>query len=1136
MKRILLLVCFLFIAGFFSAQLTQSENYISSTTYLDSVNIKKVQTVQYFDGLGRLKQAVNVKASPLGNDIVNLVEYDQFGRQVKDYLPIPQSSSQTGGFYSNPLSNIGSIPSYVGEKIYAEKKLEYSPLDRIQQQFQVGNDWNLNPVTFDYQANSKINDKVKKYNFLTSWGTDNATDHGLPISTLYDDNQLYKNSVKDEDGNESIEFKNGHGQTILVRKVLSPTENVDSYYVYNDYNQLAYVIPPLAAIIPVLTQTDLNNLCYQYRYDGKGRLVEKRLPGKGLEYMVYDNQDRLIMTQDTKLKTAGLWLFTKYDQFGRVAFTGITAADLNSSRSGEQTNANNSGSNNVFRSSTSIIDYSDLKLFYTVANSYPGSTNISKLLSVNYYDFYPTGNDSYSGDGVDLPIKPVSIQGKYTLGDDFSKKKSTKGLPVASYVNSIEGNTWTKSFTWYDQKGRSIGTHTINYIGGYTKTESILDFTGIPQKIFTAHKRSGLNYGTVNIEETFGYDNQNRLKKHEHNVNNKPIPEILAENTYNEIGQLEIKKVGGTGTPLQTVNYKYNIRGWITDVNNPANPTTMGTDLFGYTIRYTSRMGLQTPDVLGHPSLQVMPKYNGNIAEIDWNAVDETGVPPQSQPYRYGYVYDALNRLQAGFYQDPYNPSKGTNNEIIEEYDLNGNIKKLKRFAYRPKSIAPAKIDDLTYLYNGNQVTNIADTGNSSGYEGGNGLIEYDANGNMIKMPDKGITNIVYNYLNLPQEIAQTNNTKYSYLANGVKIKKSYTLNNATGAHISNTEYLDGFQYITNVHSVAQAFKQTDDNTLSAKTAGEEEVFVESEELIPIAYQGMILSFFPTAEGFYNYSKQQYIYQYKDHLGNVRLSYTKNATTGQLDIPDRNDYYPFGMNFVGYHSVFDALGTPYNYKFQGQELQETGFYSFKWRNYMPDVGRFFNIDPLAEKYPYNSTYAFQENKMGLGRELEGLELIGWAEIALFSDSNIKPVMIESLTKTGETSEALSKVSEGVQKSNERVKYESDVERAQDKMDGIERAQENLKKNTPRGSKQNAIESTKKSSQNFDNILKRLKNSSDVDQFDVKIPPIKRDNLVVPKPQPIIPNFTPKKEKPNPNPNPSPPKPPDNKKKDNYLWS
>jgi len=60
---------------------------------------------------------------------------------------------------------------------------------------------------------------------------------------------------------------------------------------------------------------------------------------------------------------------------------------------------------------------------------------------------------------------------------------------------------------------------------------------------------------------------------------------------------------------------------------------------------------------------------------------------------------------------------------------------------------------------------------------------------------------------------------------------------------------------------------------------------------------------------------------------------------------------------------------------QGQELQETGFYQYKWRHYIPDVGRFFTVDPLASKYSYNSTYAFQENKLGLGVELEGLELL-----------------------------------------------------------------------------------------------------------------------------------------------------------------
>ncbi|CAA7391643.1 hypothetical protein CHRY9393_02948 [Chryseobacterium fistulae] len=69
-------------------------------------------------------------------------------------------------------------------------------------------------------------------------------------------------------------------------------------------------------------------------------------------------------------------------------------------------------------------------------------------------------------------------------------------------------------------------------------------------------------------------------------------------------------------------------------------------------------------------------------------------------------------------------------------------------------------------------------------------------------------------------------------------------------------------------------------------------------------------------------------------------------------------------------------GSPsYQYKYQGQELQETGFYSFKYRTYMPDTGRFMQLDPLAEKFPYNSTYAIQENKMGMGIELEGLELL-----------------------------------------------------------------------------------------------------------------------------------------------------------------
>ncbi len=231
------------------------------------------------------------------------------------------------------------------------------------------------------------------------------------------------------------------------------------------------------------------------------------------------------------------------------------------------------------------------------------------------------------------------------------------------------------------------------------------------------------------------------------------------------------------------------------------------------------------------------------------------------------------------------------------------------------------------------------------------GLIEYDANGNMTKMPDKGITSITYNHLNLPKEIAQVNNTRYYYRADGVKIRKAFTLNNSEGSTVTNSEYLDGFQYVTRSAEIAQAFKSTDEATMDAKTAGQEETFVsriDEANAVPQPQTMMVLSFFPTAEGFYDVENSKYIYQYKDHLGNVRVSYYNDDNTNTLEVADRNDFYPFGMNFVGYYSVFDAQGSLYNYKYNGKELQETGFYDYGWRQYASDIGRWIQLDPLVE--------------------------------------------------------------------------------------------------------------------------------------------------------------------------------------------
>jgi RHS repeat-associated protein len=104
------------------------------------------------------------------------------------------------------------------------------------------------------------------------------------------------------------------------------------------------------------------------------------------------------------------------------------------------------------------------------------------------------------------------------------------------------------------------------------------------------------------------------------------------------------------------------------------------------------------------------------------------------------------------------------------------------------------------------------------------------------------------------------------------------------------------------------------------------------------------------------------------YFDDVNISFTPSA------VVQMEDFYPFGLKFNSYireKSVLNTLKL-----FQNQEhIDDLGLNwdSFKWRNHQPDIGRFFNVDPLSEKYYYNSPYAFSENKVVAHVELEGLE-------------------------------------------------------------------------------------------------------------------------------------------------------------------
>ena len=109
------------------------------------------------------------------------------------------------------------------------------------------------------------------------------------------------------------------GSEMCIRD--STNEAHDTYYVYDLYGNLTYVIPPLVTN----PTAQLDDLCYQYKYDSRNRMVEKKLPGKQWEFIVYDKIDRVVATGPALSPFGGTqtgYLITKYDALNRAVYTG----------------------------------------------------------------------------------------------------------------------------------------------------------------------------------------------------------------------------------------------------------------------------------------------------------------------------------------------------------------------------------------------------------------------------------------------------------------------------------------------------------------------------------------------------------------------------------------------------------------------------------------------------------------------------------------------------------------------------------------------------------------------------------------------------------------------------------------------
>ncbi|MCO6164493.1 DUF6443 domain-containing protein, partial [Flavobacterium sp. NRK F7] len=151
MKKLLYIIALI---PFLALGQSQDQNYIKTTTYKKAssqvtVDVNNpadaVVQVSYFDGLGRPVQQVAHKQSNSSKDIITPIEYDAFGRQIKEYLPYANGTASLD--YSDPTTIASELTSFHGSynggttNPFSEKQLEPSPLGRVLKQAAPGNDW-----------------------------------------------------------------------------------------------------------------------------------------------------------------------------------------------------------------------------------------------------------------------------------------------------------------------------------------------------------------------------------------------------------------------------------------------------------------------------------------------------------------------------------------------------------------------------------------------------------------------------------------------------------------------------------------------------------------------------------------------------------------------------------------------------------------------------------------------------------------------------------------------------------------------------------------------------------------------------------------------------------------------------------
>lgn len=871
-------------------------NYIQTRTYMDKSGANYRINIDYFDGFGRPSGSTLVGASPLGKDIVTRQDYDNFGRKSREWLP--KVSSSSNGRYITPTEFEGLSPDIYNNdpNPFSRTVYENSPFNRVIEQFGPGQQWQLNDhgTKNSYLTNFSGGDTLNCIYFTAICIGDTL----IQVNRVkdYDSHQLYVTRVENEDGHASFEFKDKIGRVLLTRQVkLSGTlkELFDTYYIYDDFNNLIAVLPPELSYTlssgesswTSSSSVSLRDYAYLYQYDSCNRCIAKKIPGCEWIFYIYDKADRLIFSQDGNQRKDKQWSFSIPDIFGRIALTGVCYNPLEYSNAPLASHLIKATRNNT----------TDFNKGYTLSGI---SLVDPQIFSVNYYDDYDFIGKNDIPDSTDLRVSYDEEYKHEGYGEQYVK--SAKGLLTGTLIAQLGDSSqqdYMYSVVYYDYKGRIIQTKSSSHLVNVTDREYVAyNFTGQPIKRKQIHFVDTTKAHTEVY--TYTYDHVGRLLTTSHKLDDGATVNLVV-NAYDELGRLSTNR--RNGKPDLKTDYTYNIRSWIKSITGA---------LFSQTIYYNERRASDTN----------IPCFSGNISGMDWYVICD-------KSRGYDFCYDALSRLTSATYFE--SDIKNDKFNTFYDYDKHGNIRSLVRYG-NTGTTGTGIVDNLSLRYKGNQVVHVDDAGEVVSLsmsmdfkQGSNEDIQYyyDGNGNLVKDLNKGISDIKYNLLNLPDQITFTslNNpiNRYVYSAIGKKLSVTH------GASSKRTDYVSNMIY-------------------------------ENGTIKRILVDGGYIE-----DGVY------YFYL-KDYQGNNRVVAKSDGTVVQT-----THYYPFGMTYAE-----STYTNKQPYKYNDKELDmENGLniYDYGTRLLSTAIPRFTTVDPKAEKYYSVSPYVYCGNNPVMLIDVNGEE-------------------------------------------------------------------------------------------------------------------------------------------------------------------